>query len=105
MRSDRSAFPIELAISMFTSQNGGEQLVSMSIRDLSEHQRYQQALIEQERLQTALAKEAELSQLKSRMMEHIAHEFRTPLTIIQTSAESLETYFERYTAEQRAACI
>ncbi|MBN8635408.1 MAG: PAS domain S-box protein [Anaerolineae bacterium] len=102
-RPDHTTFPIELAISMFTSQNGGEQLVSMSIRDLSEHQRYQQALIEQERLQTALAKEAELSQLKSRMMEHIAHEFRTPLTIIQTSAESLETYFERYTAEQRAS--
>ncbi|MBK9748297.1 MAG: PAS domain S-box protein [Chloroflexi bacterium] len=102
-RPDRTTFPLELAGSVFASQNGREQLVSLSIRDLSEHQRYQQALIEQERLQTALAKEAELSLLKSRMMEHIAHEFRTPLTIIQTSAESLETYFERYTAEQRAS--
>ncbi len=85
------------------SQDGREQLASLSIRDMSEHHRYQQTLIEQERLQMALAKEAELSQLKSRMMEHIAHEFRTPLTIIQTSAESLETYHERFTSEQRAS--
>ncbi len=102
-RPDHTAFPLELSMSLFATRDDGEQLASMSIRDLSEHQRYQQALIEQERLQTALAKEAELSQLKSRMMEHIAHEFRTPLTIIQTSAESLETYHERFTAEQRAS--
>lgn len=100
---DRTAFPIELSLSLFASQDGREQLGSMSVRDMSEHHRYQQALIERERLQMALAKEAELSQLKTRMMERIAHEFRTPLTIIQTSAESLEAYYERLSSAQRAS--
>lgn len=99
---DHTAFPIEVSISLFASQDGKEQLGSMSIRDMSEHHRYQLALIEQERLKMALSKEAELSQLKTRMMERIAHEFRTPLAIIQASTESLEAYHERFTAEQRA---
>ncbi|MFN8529366.1 MAG: GAF domain-containing sensor histidine kinase [Anaerolineae bacterium] len=64
-------------------------------------QQVQQMLIEEERLRTVLAKETELSQLKSRMMERIAHEFRTPLAIIQTSTSTLDLYLERLTVEQR----
>ncbi len=58
--------------------------------------------LEQARLRTSLEKEHELSELKSRMMLRIAHEFRTPLTIILSSLESLERYADRLTPEQRA---
>ncbi|HUN07377.1 MAG TPA: ATP-binding protein [Aggregatilineales bacterium] len=58
--------------------------------------------LEQARLRTSLEKEQELSELKSRMMLRIAHEFRTPLTIILSSLETLERYADRLTPEQRA---
>lgn len=58
---------------------------------------------EQERLNTALGKERELNELKSRMMFRITHEFRTPLTVILSLVETLERYHDRLTDEQRAS--
>lgn len=73
------------------------------IRDITHRKVLQEMQLQKEKLQTALDKEHELSDLKSRMMERIGHEFRTPLTVIQTSTESLARYWERFTPEQRAA--
>ena len=92
-------------MTVFYRHSDHEQLRSLIVRDLSVRHRYQEALIEQERLRTALEKETELSQIKSRMMERIAHEFRTPLAIIGASAESLNVYLDRLTPEQRDAKV
>ncbi len=83
--------------------NGERQVVGgvQITRDITERKQLQDAMLEQAKLQTALQKEYELSNLKSRMMERITHEFRTPLSIIQSSMETLTHYFERYTPEQR----
>jgi signal transduction histidine kinase len=43
-------------------------------------------------LRQALAQEKELSELKSRIITTISHEYRTPLTTISSSAELLENY-------------
>ena len=72
-------------------------------RDISERKRLQNLLFEKEKLQGALDKEHELSALKTRMMERIAHEFRTPLTVIQAATETLTYYFDRLTPDQRNA--
>jgi PAS domain S-box-containing protein len=42
-----------------------------------------------------LAKEKELSTLKSRFISMVSHEYRTPLTIILTSTYLLDKYFEQ----------
>lgn len=42
----------------------------------------------------ALLKERELNDLKSRFVSMTSHEFRTPLTIIQSSTELLEYYYQ-----------
>jgi PAS domain S-box-containing protein len=42
----------------------------------------------------ALIKERELNELKSRFVSMTSHEFRTPLTTIQSSAELLERYYQ-----------
>lgn len=52
-------------------------------------------------LQNALAKERELSQLKSEFVSLVSHEFRTPLEIIMSSADNLQRYYDRLEAEQR----
>jgi len=100
-RPEHTSFPLEISVGVFTGRDG-RQLRSGTARDISERQRYQQTLVEQERLRTALAKETELSQLKTHMMERVAHEFRTPLSVILASAESLDVYRDRLTEEQKA---
>lgn len=51
-------------------------------------------------LQQAYEKEKELSELKSRFVSIASHEFRTPLTTICLSTESLIAYRDRLTDEQ-----
>ena len=49
-----------------------------------------------------LAKEKELSQLRSQFVSIVSHEFRTPLGIIQSSAEILKDYFDQLEPVERA---
>jgi signal transduction histidine kinase len=52
-------------------------------------------------VQRALAQEKELSELKSRFVSMVSHEFRTPLAIITSSAEILDSYLDRLSPEDR----
>ena len=54
-----------------------------------------------EELVQALAKEKELSDMKSRFVTLVSHEFRTPLSVIQSSAELLQRYEERMNREEK----
>jgi PAS domain S-box-containing protein len=65
---------------------------SRDVTALSEAERLR---AEKEKLEVALDKERELSQLKVDFMATAAHEFRTPLTIIQTSSAMLNNYWGR----------
>ncbi len=75
-------------------------LVGLQV-DITAHKQADLKRLENEKLQTTLQKERELSDLKTRMMQRISHEFRTPLTIIQTSANLILHYQDRLAAEQR----
>lgn len=76
-------------------------LVVRAIRFAVERARAEQATRDWERTRLELAKERELSELKSQFITLVSHEFRTPLTIINTSSELLERYAERLTQEKR----
>ena len=52
-------------------------------------------------LQRTLAREKELSQLKSNFVSMVSHEFRTPLGIIQSSAELLRDFYEKMPPAER----
>jgi signal transduction histidine kinase len=56
-------------------------------------------------VQRALAQEKQLSELKSRFVSMVSHEFRTPLGIITSSAEILDAYLERLSSEERKSNI
>ena len=58
-------------------------------------------LVEQERLRYELEKEQELNEVKSNLMRTISHEFRTPLSLILTSTDFLDSYIDRMDAERR----
>ncbi len=53
------------------------------------------------KLQAALEKEKELSQLKSRFITMASHEFRTPLAIISSSSGILQKFSDRLSAERK----
>jgi signal transduction histidine kinase len=52
-------------------------------------------------LRNALAAERELGELKSRFVAMVSHEFRTPLGIIMSSTEILQSYLDRLTPTKR----
>jgi PAS domain S-box-containing protein len=52
-------------------------------------------------IRKALEKEKELSELRSSFVSLVSHEFRTPLTIIQTSTELLEHYNHKWSDEKK----
>jgi len=52
-------------------------------------------------IRDALTKEKELGELKSRFVTMTSHEFRTPLTIILSSAELLERYSLKWSEEKK----
>ncbi|WP_199247911.1 hybrid sensor histidine kinase/response regulator [[Phormidium] sp. ETS-05] len=58
----------------------------------------QQAEIE---MRKALGRERELNDLRARIVTMVSHEYRTPLTTILSSAELLEHYGEKWSAEKR----
>lgn len=55
----------------------------------------------QEALQQAFNQEQQTNQLRMRVLSVVAHEFRTPLTVILTSVEMLERYGDRMPDEKK----
>jgi PAS domain S-box-containing protein len=72
-----------------------EQHMLGSFIDISERKR-----VESELLRT-VAREKELSRLRSNFVSMVSHEFRTPLGIIQSSAEILEDYHDQLEPRER----
>jgi PAS domain S-box-containing protein len=118
IRKDGTEFPVEISLGNYTS--GGNQYVISFINDISlrkqaQHelerlndelettveQRTQELMATMRQLQQSkedlailLAKEKELSELKSRFVSMASHEFRTPLSTVLSSAYLVEKYKE-----------
>lgn len=90
-----STFEAEFALSpIITNQTEAVHIIC-NIHDITRR------VQEEESLRVALAKEKELSEMKTQFVSTVSHEFRTPLTIIQSSSEILESYYERLEASRR----
>jgi signal transduction histidine kinase len=59
----------------------------------------------EEELRAVLAKEKELHKLTTHFISLVSHEFRTPLTSIQSSTELLQYYSTRFTPEKKAEIL
>jgi PAS domain S-box-containing protein len=68
--------------------NDTPHILSMAL-DITQRKRAEEELVK------TLEREKELSQLKSNFVSMVSHEFRTPLGIIQSSAELLDDFHEK----------
>jgi PAS domain S-box-containing protein len=93
LRRDGTELPMEIFLTRI--QLGGRQLIQAVCNDIT-----QRKLAEAELVRT-LAREKELGQLRSKFVSMVSHEFRTPLGIIQSSAEILEDYLDQLEAAER----
>ena len=73
----------------------GRQIIQAFVSDISERKKAEAEL------HKALAREKELGQLKSNFVSMVSHEFRTPLGVILSSAEILDSYFEQLEPGER----
>lgn len=68
--------------------------------DITERERLREEHLINERLKGDLEKEKELNEFKNQFVSMVSHDFRTPITVIQTSAHILQTYKDRLKPEQ-----
>ena len=93
-RKNGEDIPVEVILTRI--QWGGKQIIQAAVNDISQRKRAEAELLK------SLAREKELGQLKSNFVSMVSHEFRTPLGIIQSSAEILNDYLDQLQPSERA---
>jgi PAS domain S-box-containing protein len=83
-----------LASGVIIENNGMDHLLVMMV-DISQRKQAEAELLR------TLAREKELGQLKSNFVSMVSHEFRTPLGIIQSSAELLRDFYQKMQPVER----
>ena len=86
---------IPLEVILTRIEWGGRNIIQAVINDISERKKAEAELLK------SLAREKELGQLKSNFVSMVSHEFRTPLGVILSSAEILDSYLEQLAPEER----
>lgn len=95
-RINGTTFYADVMISPINSHLSGEiTSVVCSVRDISEMKELEREL------ETAFEREHELVELKSSFIRLASHEFRTPLSIIQTSVDILRMYGDKKNMQER----
>jgi PAS domain S-box-containing protein len=92
---DRRGEPFTILLSAeIIKFNDTPHVLSLAL-DISQRKRAEEELLK------TLEREKELSQLKSNFVSMVSHEFRTPLGIIQSSAELLREFFDKMEPSER----
>lgn len=92
-RKDGTVFPVEVSLSPV--EIAGVPYVVAFVADITQRKMLDEQRRYVHELEVELEKERELQSLKNRFVATVSHEFRTPLTIIHSSVQMVQRYFER----------
>ena len=101
LHKDGTVIPIETTISALHDLAGNITALIGINKDITERKQTENLREEHSRLASQLDKEKEQVQFRSQLISIIAHEFRTPLTVILNSSTLLVDYEDRLTPEKR----
>jgi PAS domain S-box-containing protein len=93
LHRDGTEIPIEVFLTPI--QLGGRQLIQAVCIDITQRKKAESELLR------TLAREKDLGQLRSKFVSMVSHEFRTPLAVIQSSAEILDDYLDQLEPDER----
>src|SRR6185369_10689251 len=71
-------------------------------RDITVRHKVEELRLQAERLGIEIGKGREIIEMKQRFIATASHDFRTPLAVIQMTAHTLETYYDRLSPEKRS---
>jgi PAS domain S-box-containing protein len=94
-REDNTTFNADIAFASVMDEKGAALNIICSVRDVTQHKQIEEGL------RASLLKERELNELKSRFVSMVSHEFRTPLSVIQSSTDLVTRYSDRMTEERK----
>jgi len=97
IHKDGHVFTLDVSASMLSF--GGESYILAFHRDITERKRTEEALYRAK--ETAV----EANEAKSRFLATVAHEFRTPLSLLISSSDILKNYEEHLSSNERAEQI
>jgi PAS domain S-box-containing protein len=92
---NRRGEPLTILLSAETIKLNNTPHILSFAQDITQRKRAEGELLK------TLEREKELSQLKSNFVSMVSHEFRTPLAIIQSSAELLREFFQKMQPAER----
>ncbi|WP_299336436.1 PAS domain S-box protein [uncultured Psychroserpens sp.] len=103
-RKDGSTYPVNIHLQR--SRLGEKDIYVAIILDITEQKNYTEKLedtVEErtEELRVALASERELNELKTKFLSLVSHEFKTPLSAIQSSTILLSKYQQEHQQNKR----
>lgn len=100
-RSDGEYVWVEDVVRVMPGRGKWKYIVYGAINDISERKRNAEIEAESQRLALALESERALGEARNHFMLVVSHEYRTPLSIIMTSASLLEDYYDRMSVQGR----
>jgi PAS domain S-box-containing protein len=100
-RKDGTPVYILAATTLLTDKAGNPTGAVSINRDITERKAMEEEVLKAERMRVELEAQREVLELKENFISMVSHQFRTPLTVILSSDELLEKYYERLTPEKR----
>lgn len=100
-RKDGSTYTEEQMIAPVADQRGNITHFIAIKQDVSQRERNEKMRQDYERLKDQFAKERKQNTLVQRIISALSHDLRIPLSVIQSSKDKLERYYERMTESQR----
>ena len=98
-KANGKSFPAEAIFSVVHDEKNKPLFVVSNFYDITDRKKAEFEI------KNSLIKERELSEMKTKFVSMVSHEFRTPLAAILSSSDLIEMYWDKLTEEKRSSLL